>query len=42
MGPQGELDSTDDEEEEDGEADDELREPLLSSPASLDPKRPDP
>jgi hypothetical protein len=37
MGPQGELDSTDDEEEEDGEADDELREPFLSSLSSLDP-----
>ena len=31
MGPQGELDAGDDEEEEDGEADHELREPLLPS-----------
>ena len=31
MGPQGELDADDDQEEEDGEADDEVGEPLLSS-----------
>ena len=31
VGPQGELDADDDQEEEDGEADHEVREPLLSS-----------
>jgi hypothetical protein len=42
MGPQRELDAGDDKKKEDREADDELREPFLSPPASLNPKRPDP